>query len=86
VFGSSDELTWVCRNGTAAGSPDLLLNALRELNWPSGPLFAWVAAESRVARAVRQYLITERSMDKHWVKAAGYWRRGAVGAHERIDE
>jgi NADPH-dependent ferric siderophore reductase len=24
----------------------------------------------------------ERHFDKHWVKAAGYWQRDAVGVHE----
>jgi NADPH-dependent ferric siderophore reductase len=42
----------------------------------------WTALESQSARAVRRYLVEERHFDKHWVKAAGYWRRDAVGVHE----
>jgi len=40
----------------------------------------------QVARAVRQYLLAERSANKQWVKAAGYWRRGATATHEKIED
>jgi NADPH-dependent ferric siderophore reductase len=53
---------------------------------PAIGCYAWVAAESLVARAVRRLLVEERGVDKHWVKAAGYWRRGVVGAHDRIED
>ena len=80
------EVVWVCRNGEAAGAPDRLIEALRLLNFRSGDYFAWAAAESTVARAIRRYLIEERGANKQWVKAAGYWRRGAEGAHEPIQD
>jgi len=70
----------------AVGDPTLLLERLRSLTFPQGDYFAWIAAETQVARTLRQYLLTERSANKQWVKAAGYWRRGAVGAHERIED
>ncbi len=31
-------------------------------------------------------VVAERNADKHWIKAAGYWQRGTMGAHERIDD
>jgi NADPH-dependent ferric siderophore reductase len=74
---------------SAAASPgdaDLLLQQLRSLSFPPGDYFAWIAAETQVARAVRNYLLTERGTHKEWLKAAGYWRRGATGAHERIED
>ncbi|HVW67771.1 MAG TPA: siderophore-interacting protein [Steroidobacteraceae bacterium] len=85
------EVVWVhrSRNGSntaQAGDPRLLLQKLRTLGFPSGEYFAWIAAEVQVARALRQYLLSERSAKKEWVKAAGYWRRGAIGAHERIED
>lgn len=80
------EVIWVDRKGAPAGDADRLLEALRALNLPASGCFAWVAAESLVARAVRKHLVDERGMDKHWVKAAGYWRRGEVAAHERIED
>jgi NADPH-dependent ferric siderophore reductase len=80
------EVIWVHRNGAPAGDPTLLLQRLRAANFPTGDYFAWVAAETQVARALRQYLLTERSANKQWVKAAGYWRRGAAGTHEKIED
>ncbi len=61
-----------------------LLAALREVTFPTGQVFVWVATESQAARAIRRYLINERGLGKHWIKAAGYWQRGATGSHELI--
>jgi NADPH-dependent ferric siderophore reductase len=84
------EVIWVHRTSNAgsteAGNATALLNRLRSASFPKGEYFAWVAGETQVARALRQYLLTERSANKQWLKAAGYWRRGASGAHERIDD
>ena len=80
------DVTWVHRNGAAAGDAHLLLNALKQIELPTSECFAWVAAESLVARALRKHLVEERGFDKGWVKAAGYWRRGAVGSHDRIED
>jgi NADPH-dependent ferric siderophore reductase len=80
------EVIWVHRKGEPAGDPTLLLQRLRSVNFPAGDYFAWVAGETQVARAVRQFLLTERSANKQWVKAAGYWRRGATATHEKIDD
>ena len=80
------EVIWVYRNGKPAGDATLLQERLRSVSFPRGEYFAWVAGETQVARALRQYLLTERSANKQWLKAAGYWRRGAAGAHERIED
>jgi NADPH-dependent ferric siderophore reductase len=63
-----------------------VIETLRRLEFPVVRCFAWVAHESRVARDVRRYLVTERGFDKRWVKAAGYWQRGASGAHDKISD
>jgi NADPH-dependent ferric siderophore reductase len=80
------EVIWVYRRGAAPGSADALLKALRIISVPTTGCFAWIAGESNVARRLRQFLVEERRVEKSWVKAAGYWRRGAVGAHDRIDD
>lgn len=85
------EVVWVHRNGkrgesARAGDSEPLLQRLRALSFPAGEYFAWIAAEARVARTLREYLLSERSANKAWVKAAGYWRRGAAGAHEKIED
>jgi NADPH-dependent ferric siderophore reductase len=84
--GAPFEVIWIHRNGRPAGDATLLLERLQSLTFPPGDYFAWIAAETQVARAVRQYLLSERGADKQWLKAAGYWRRGAIGAHERIED
>ena len=80
------EVVWVHRKTASAGDPALLLERLRDVKFPVGEYFAWIAAETQVARALRQYLVSERAANKHWVKAAGYWRRGTAGVHEKIED
>jgi NADPH-dependent ferric siderophore reductase len=80
------EVIWVHRNGEPAGDAALLLKALQGARFPNGEYFGWVAAETQVARAVRQYLLTDRGAPRQWVKAAGYWRRGEVATHEKIED
>lgn len=80
------EVIWAHRNAGPAGDPTLLLQRLRSVKFPAGDYFAWIAAETQVARALRQYLLTERSANKQWVKAAGYWRCGAAATHEKIED
>jgi NADPH-dependent ferric siderophore reductase len=79
-------VVWGYRRGNAQGSPNILLNLMRGLDFPKGTYFAWAAAESQVARAVRRFLIDERGADKQWIKAAGYWRRGEIATHDKIEE
>lgn len=63
-----------------------IIEALRKLTLPSGQCFIWVATESQAARAIRRYLTDERGLDRHWIKAAGYWQRGASGTHDPIQD
>jgi NADPH-dependent ferric siderophore reductase len=86
VFASKATLRvqWVHRQAVPPGSSDALSAALRAVEFPPGDGFAWAAAESNVARALRRVLIDERGMNPAWVKAAGYWKRGAIAVHEPI--
>ncbi|PXA74321.1 NADPH-dependent ferric siderophore reductase [Caulobacter sp. D4A] len=47
--------------------------------------FIWLAAEARVAKALRAHLVEVRGFSPKQIKAAGYWVRGAEGVHERIE-
>ncbi len=96
VAGAGDELPlpgpvsthvrWLHRGTAEPGSPALLLEALRTLELAPGTGYAWVACESSCARRLRQFLIDERRLEREWLKAAGYWKRGAVASHERLDD
>jgi NADPH-dependent ferric siderophore reductase len=77
---------WVHRHTAPPGSNEGLLAALRATPFPPGDYFAWAATESNVARVLRRALIEERAANPKWVKAAGYWKRGAAAVHERIED
>jgi NADPH-dependent ferric siderophore reductase len=77
---------WVHRRGAARGVADGLVAAVLATSLPAGDGFCWAAAESSVARALRTALVDGLGLSKAWVKAAGYWKRGAAAIHEPIDE
>lgn len=92
VDGADDELvfatnadatiTWVHRNGVPAGSSDALAKALTKLKMPGRDYYAWVACESLAAKALRRQLIADHGANPKWMRAAGYWRCGAVAVHD----
>ena len=92
VDGPADEISfatkanatvaWAHRNGAGAGESDVLAKKLANLKFPSGDYYAWVACESLTAKALRQQLIADRGANPKWMRAAGYWRRGAVAIHD----
>ncbi len=65
---------------------DRIIHALRTVRRPPGSCFTWIATESSVARTIRRHLTVDRGIDRHWIKAAAYWRRGATGVHENISD
>lgn len=79
------KVTWVHRS-QPAGDAAALLNAVSSLRIPPGVGYSWIACESNVARALRQHLVNERGLDKQWVKAAGYWKRGVSATHEKHED
>jgi NADPH-dependent ferric siderophore reductase len=77
------ETVWVERPLSRAEDPAPLLDAVRALTLPkNGDGYAWAAGESQTAKLLRRHLLDERGLDKTFVKAAGYWKRGAVSIHE----
>ncbi|ONG50972.1 NADPH-dependent ferric siderophore reductase [Pseudoroseomonas deserti] len=63
-----------------------LAGTLREVAFPEGDFFAWVAAESVIAKELRALLVAEKGANPRWTKAAGYWKRGAAGVHDSISD
>ena len=68
-------LEWVHRDGAPAATTPHLANALRAIDLPEGTGQAWGAAESRVARDLRDVLRGERGMPRSHSSAKGYWLR-----------
>ncbi|MFJ6730496.1 siderophore-interacting protein [Streptomyces sp. NPDC091281] len=54
----------------------LVLEAVRGAELPEGPLYAWVAGESRLATGVRRHLVDARGVPGRDVCFTGYWRLG----------
>jgi NADPH-dependent ferric siderophore reductase len=75
-------ITWAYRNGAEAGTSDVLARTLKTLQLPAGDYYAWVACESLIAKALRAQLIACHGANPKWIRAAGYWRRGAIAVHE----
>ena len=87
-FETQAELTlqWVHRGGAEPGLSPVLLDALKATELPAGDFHAWVGCESAIAKALRAHLVGERGANPKWVRASGYWRRGAVATHDTHDE
>ena len=79
-------ITWAHRDGAKPGSTDVLSRALTKLRLPSGDYYAWVACESLIAKALRAQLIAENGANPKWMRAAGYWRRGAIATHDTFND
>ena len=81
TFTSAAELSvqWVC-------SDDALIAAVRALALPAGEGYAWCAGEAGVMATLRRVLVDERGHDRHAIRAAAYWKRGAVAHHENLDD
>jgi NADPH-dependent ferric siderophore reductase len=80
------ETHWLHRDGAAPGDTVLLQDAIAELPLPAGDGYAWVAAEAATAKALRRHLVDARGLSKERVKAAAYWKHGAVAVHETYND
>ena len=78
------DLRWVVRSNAAGVEPQLV-SALRGVARPAGDGYAWAAGEASEIAAVRQYLVQAWELDKSRIRAASYWKRGAVGHHETLE-
>ena len=68
------------------GRSDALSRALKTMRLPAGDYYAWVAAESLIAKALRVQLLADHGANPKWMRAAGYWRRGAVAVHDVFND
>jgi NADPH-dependent ferric siderophore reductase len=77
---------WIAREGQPLDDASLLRFALDEYALPPGDGFVWIAAEAHTARALRGYMMETRGHPKAWIKASGYWSRGAEAVHETFED
>jgi len=55
-----------------------LLDAVRDAEFPTGPVYAWLAGEASVVKALRRHLIGERGVARDMIAFSGYWRVNAT--------
>jgi NADPH-dependent ferric siderophore reductase len=74
-FATKADLTahWVHRPEAQAAEPGPVLKAASELKLPAGDGFIWIAAETEVSRAVRDYFVDTLRHPPEWIKASSYW-------------
>jgi NADPH-dependent ferric siderophore reductase len=65
---------WLIRGARPAGASTLLLDAVRALRWPAGPVSVTLAGESRQVVALREYLLHERGIPADAMYAVPYWK------------
>ena len=75
-------LTYVYRDGQAAGTTSLVLDAIKAMSFPAGDAYAYIAGESSMSKSVKAHLIEQRGFNPEYVKAAGYWLLGVADAEE----
>lgn len=68
------DVRWVHRAG-GPGDADLLVDAVRALDFPEGRVHAFVHGEAGEVREVRRHLLGERAMPRADLSVSGYWRR-----------
>ncbi|WP_116949763.1 siderophore-interacting protein [Jiangella endophytica] len=73
-------VTWLHRDGAAAGTTGALERTVRSLPWPAGAVDVWVAGEAGEVRAIRRYASIERGVERERLHAFGYWRLGRAGS------
>lgn len=64
---------------------DELIKAAQALTLPDGDGYAWCAGEASAMASLRRVLVEEKGMDRHAVRAAAYWKRGAIAHHENLE-
>ncbi len=66
-------------------SDDEMLAAARALELPAGEGYAWCAGEARAMAALRAILVQEKGHPAAAIRAAAYWKRGAIAHHENLE-
>ncbi|GAA1319941.1 siderophore-interacting protein [Leucobacter albus] len=70
------ELTWLFRRGAAAGTTDILVNAVRGAEWLPGRVQVFVHGERGAMKALRPYFTDERGVDRAELSLSPYWAYG----------
>jgi NADPH-dependent ferric siderophore reductase len=72
------DITWLARNGTPAGSSDLLIKAVAEAEWPGGTVDVFAHGERGYMKSLREVFFKQRGLERRQVSLSGYWAQGRV--------
>lgn len=53
---------------------DAWVQMARDLPWPAGDVFVWIAGEAGAVRELRRFASSERDVPRDLLDATGYWR------------
>jgi NADPH-dependent ferric siderophore reductase len=67
-------IVWLHRGDRPIG--DALVEAVRALEFPPGPVQAFVHGEANFVKELRTLLRVERGVEREQLSISGYWRRG----------
>jgi NADPH-dependent ferric siderophore reductase len=79
VSAANASVQWVSR-------ADELIGAVRALELPAGEGYAWCAGEAGAMASLRRVLVDEKGHDRRAIRAAAYWKQGAVAHHENLED
>lgn len=68
------------------GDAEQLIAAVRALQLPPGEGYAWCAGEAGAMATLRRVLVDEKGHDRHAIRAAAYWKQGAVAHHQDLGD
>ncbi|RSM85810.1 siderophore-interacting protein [Kibdelosporangium aridum] len=71
---SDADVKWLYRDDQPIGRQ--LVSAVRELDFPSGQVQAFVHGEANFVKELRRYLRVEREIPMSQLSISGYWRQG----------
>jgi NADPH-dependent ferric siderophore reductase len=72
------ELIWLRRGGAPAGSSGLLVNAVRDAEWPEGRVQVFAHGERSYMKSLRDVFYVQRGLERGQVSLSGYWAKGRV--------
>lgn len=76
----TDEMTWLYRHGSNAEASAPLIEALRSLDLPLQPGFAYIAGESKTCAAARRHLVEDRDWPaRSTIAVKTFWTPGKRG-------
>jgi len=80
------EVHWTYREGAGPGThPARLLEAVRAVSLPTGPLYVWGGGESRAMTAVRRHVRGELGLGREQVSLVAYWRHAESPLDDAVD-